>query len=458
MSDQQTVLSAADQLREQKLCASVEQLTGAKVIKLDRQLRWRPAWFLELQKPDGEIIKVHARGDRESDVMPFPELKREADILQVLAQQGIPVPHVYGMCADPVAIIMETVPGTRDVSTASNDDERRSVARQYIDAIAAMHSAPLEPFADRGIEVPEGAEAIALAGLNAYLPLYQKHKRQPDPLIEFAMRWLRNNIPLHRTKPSFIAFDAGQFLFENGKITALYDFEFAMVGDPLTDLATMAMRESVEPMGDDIGSLCRYYAEVVGEPLDVKVMRYHHTLFATVACMQFVGSTTNPSPGDPHDVYIEWDIALRRSLINVLAENLGVDIVPPAPVARLAGKHRAILTMLDDALDKIGVEQELHQQNKQAAKRLVEYYQRVDQVEAELERLARIDAALILGDSYDASADLDSQMEEFILAAGEQSNVALISYLATQVERRVQAFADISIGQSAAHVRLEPMV
>src|SRR5690606_13349382 len=120
--------------------------------------------------------------------------------------------------------------------------------------------------------------------------LYNRHKKKPEPLIEFAVRWLRSNIPAHRTKPSFIAFDAGQFLFENGKLTCLYDFEFAMVGDALTDLATMSMRQSVEHMGDDIGPLCQYYAEVTGEPLDIKVMRYHHALFATVACMQFVGS------------------------------------------------------------------------------------------------------------------------------------------------------------------------
>lgn len=457
MTDQNRVLTEAEKERERKMCARVEELTDAKVVKLERQLRWRPAWFLELQKANGEMVKVHVRGDRESDVMPFPELRREADILQVLEQQGIAVPHVYGMCDDPVAIVMETVPGTRDVATAASDEERRSIARQYIDAIAAMHNAPLQPFADRGIEVPEGPEAIALAGLHAYLPLYEKHKAQPDPLIEFAMRWLRSNIPMHRTKASFIAFDAGQFLFENGKITALYDFEFAMIGDPLTDLATMAMRQSVEPMGDDIGTLCQYYAEVTGEPLDVKAMRFHHALFATVACMQFVGSNTNPQPGDPHDVYVDWDIALRRSLINVLAENIGIDIPSPATVQASVGKHKALLTMIDDAVDKIGVAEEIHQQNKTAAKRLIEYYLRLDEVEVELNRLAVIDAAAILGDGFDTEADVAAQMEAFILSAGPEHNKALLEYLATQVERRVQVFSSVDIGQSASHVRLEPM-
>jgi aminoglycoside phosphotransferase (APT) family kinase protein len=455
MTDKQPVLSEFEQQREAKMRACVERLIGAKVVKLERQLRWRPAWFLELEKSDGEIVKVHVRGDRESDVMPFPELKREADILQVLEQQGIPVPHIYGMCEDPVAIVMSTEPGTRDVATAASDAERRAVARQYIDAIAAMHQLPLQPFVDKGLYLPVGAEAIALSGLHAYLPLYEKHKRQPDPLIEFAMRWLRSNIPMHRKKASLIAFDAGQFLFEEGKITALYDFEFAMIGDPLTDLATMAMRQSVEPMGDEIAALCQYYAEVAGEPLDSKVMRYHHALFATVACMQFVGSTTNPQPGEPHDVYVEWDIALRRSLINVLAENIGVSIDAPEPVTRSIGKHGALQLMLEDTVEKIAAGDERNQLQKTSAKRLLEYYQRLDEVEDELDRLARMDAAVILAESYREADDVDQQMEAFVLAAGPQSDARLLAYLATQVERKVQVFADTAIGFSASHVRLE---
>jgi aminoglycoside phosphotransferase (APT) family kinase protein len=456
MSNQQADNKDDMQTSERKLRCCVEKLLNGKIITMERQQRWRPAWFLELEQADGKKLNIHIRGDRESDVMPFPELKREADILTVLEQQGIPVPHIYGMCDDPVAIIMETVPGTRDVSLAASDAERRSIARQYIDALAAMHRVPLEPFVDIGVRLPKGAKEIALVGLDAYMPLYKKHKQQPDPLIEFAISWLQNNVPTHRVKPAFIAFDAGQFLFEHGKITALYDFEFSMIGDPLTDLATMAMRQSVEHMGEEIDALLAYYGEVTGEPVDISVVRYHHALFATVACMQFVGSTTNPQAGDPHDVYVEWDLALRRSLINVLLKNVGVQFNPPEVVNALPGKHKALLTMLDDSLDKIEATSQ-QQQNKTAAQRLIEYYAQLDRVEEELERLARSDAQLLLKSDYCPVSCLDQQIEQFIVSAKPDSDKALISYLATQVERKVQVFSGTSIGLSAAHVRLENM-
>lgn len=151
---------------EEKLRAFVEGLLGGKVTAMQRLLRWRPAWNLELQR-DGETLQLHIRGERGGDVSPFPDLRREADILSLLGQQGVPVPHIYGFCEDPQAILMQLVPGSRDVSTAKSDAERHGVARQWVDAMARMHQLPLQPFIDQGISLPKSAEEITLAGLEA---------------------------------------------------------------------------------------------------------------------------------------------------------------------------------------------------------------------------------------------------------------------------------------------------
>src|SRR3546814_3078131 len=87
--------------------------------------------------------------------------------------------------------------------------------------------------------------------------MYARRKTGPQPLVEFAIGWLKRNVPKHRTRPSFAHFDAGQFLFVDGRITGLYDFEFSMIGDPFADLATMRMRDSYEPTGDSIANLIR---------------------------------------------------------------------------------------------------------------------------------------------------------------------------------------------------------
>ena len=299
---------SAGALIEQKLRTFVERLSGGQVTAMQRLPRWRPAWNLDVRRGE-EVLRLHIRGERGGDVSPFPELRREADILSLLGEQGIPVPHIHGFCEDPPAIVMDLVPGTRDVGTAASDDERRALARQYVRAMAAMHRLPLEPFVAKGVRLPQGTDEISLAGLEAYYPLYLRNKTRPQPLAEFALGWLRRNVPRHRTRAAFVQYDSGQYLFADGKLNALYDFEFAMIGDPLADLASARMRDNYEPLGETFSELYRYYQEVSDEPADADVVRYHTVLFSTVSTMQFSATVATPQPGDPHDTYIEFDLA-----------------------------------------------------------------------------------------------------------------------------------------------------
>jgi aminoglycoside phosphotransferase (APT) family kinase protein len=445
----------AEPTDEEKLRLCIENLTGGRVISMKRQVRWRPAWFADVKRDD-LTLHIHVRGDRNSDILPFPELRREADILQVLEQHGIPVPHIYGMCDDPTAIIMEAVPGTRDVSLAASAAERRSVAREFIEAVAAMHRLPIEPFVAKGIKRQTTPHEIALAGLEAYWPLYQKNKKGPEPLIEFAVRWLRNHVPTHRNRPSFIQFDSGQFLFEGGRLKALYDFEFAMIGEPLTDLATMRMRDSYESLGEEFRELCRHYASVTGEPIDVGALRFQNALFSTVSCMQIAGRISTPKPGDPHDTYLEWDLALKRVLVLILAECMNIEIERPELGAVLPGGNAATLNMLKDAVEQIQVSEDMQSARKKSALNLVEYLLRADDLGRWLDRTSRDEAAQFLGPGAEG-ADFDAQLEHFVREAGPEHDAKLLRYFAAQIERRVQVFGPTSIGRSAQHVYLPPI-
>ena len=440
---------------ETQLVAAIEELVDGKLISLEKQIRWRPAWYAKVEKHGG-TVEIYVRGDRQSDILPFPELKREADILQVLEKNGVPVPHVYGMCQNPSAIIMEAVPGSRDIGTASSDDERRSVARQHMEALAAMHRIPLQEFADIGLEIPEGAEAIALAAFNAYSRLYQRIK--PEPLIEFASKWLKANIPEHRTTASFVAVDAGQFLFEKGKLTALFDFEFGLVGDAAVDLATIAGRDSYEPMGDSIPSMLAHYAEITGEPLDPDVIRYQHAAFQTSTLMQFSGCLNDPKPGDPHDVYMEWDTGLRRTLIFALAACMHVELETPPELDPVQHRPDPGYKMISDLIDHIETGTEEGNQQKAAAKRFIEYREATDTYKDAIEDANRADIQRLLGLQLEAQDDYEQHLEDFILSATPDMDTLILQLLSNQIERKVQATGNTSIGQYGASVKLEPLI
>jgi hypothetical protein len=320
-----------------------------------------------------------------------------------------------------------------------------------------MHKIPAQAFVQRGLDLPQGAEAIALAGLAAYGPLYAKTKRKPEPLIEFAIRWLKSNVPQHRTRASFIQFDSGQFLFEGGRLTALYDFEFAMLGDPMTDLATMRMRESYEPLGDELRNLYRHYEAASGEPIDVPVLRFHNALFATVSCMQIAGAVADPQPGGPHAVYLEWDLALRRALITILAECMAVSLPTVAPASAAAGDNFALLRMLGDAIERIDCAPGMPEAHKRSALDLVEYAQRGDAAAPELNRLACDEAAGFLGKRFEDRRERDAALERFVQSARPGHFEMLLQYFARQIERQVLIYASTAVGGSASRVGFSPI-
>jgi aminoglycoside phosphotransferase (APT) family kinase protein len=440
---------------DDRLTAYVEELTGGPVVKLHRLARWRPAWFLDVQL-DGRLLKLHARGDRRSDVLPFPSLEREAGILRVLEAGGVPVPHVHGLCPDPEAIVMDAVPGKRDV-TSLPEAERLAVAEEHIALLARMHALDLAPFAALGIDVPSTPTELGLGMLEAYLPLYRRTKAAPEPLVEFAIRWAQRNVPQHRTRPAFVHWDAGQFLHEDGRITALYDFETCLVGDPLMDLAALRMRDPAEPLGADLTHLFRHYAKVSGEPVDVGALRFHTVVFALVGVMALAGPMVTPLPGSPHLEYLWWDLMQRRTLVWALAECVDVEVPPPDPVSPRPSAVGPLLRMLEDALEQLpaGVGYERYQ--RQSAALLARCATHADGVRPELDAQTAQEIGDLLGrDPVDLAA-ASQELEAFVAAAGPEHDTALVTLLHRQVERSVlslEPVADRVAGYALARVVL----
>lgn len=443
----------ADQVIEDKLRRCVEQSVGGTVTRMQRLIRWRPAWNVDVLR-DGQTVGVHIRGERGGDVSPFPDLRREAQILTLLHEQGIAVPRIYGFCEDPQAIIMELVPGTRDVKAAQDEAQRSSVARQWVEAMAAMHQLPLQPFLEQGIRGQHSADEIALAGLEAYYPLYARNKTRAQPLAEFALGWLRRNVPQHRRKAAFVQYDSGQFLFENGQVNALYDFEFALIGDPLADLASARMRDNYEPLGESFSTLYRYYQALTGEAAEPDVVRFHTVLFSTVSTLQFSSTVATPQPGDPHDTYLEFDLALRRVVVHALAEAMGVAIEIPAQTLHSQGPNHALLSMLQDALGQVTINDPFQQSKLAAVHKLVEYLGCADAMTLTLQAQDRQEAEALLGRRFDDPQQLDAALETFVAEAGPEHDRALLQLFMSQIERRVQVFGKTAIGGSASHIDL----
>jgi aminoglycoside phosphotransferase (APT) family kinase protein len=434
-----------------RLKAFVEKVVGGKIVDIERQVRWRPSWYVDLQK-DGAIRRIYLRGDRTGDVAIFPDLKREGDVMSILERHGIPVPHIYGYCEDPPCIVMDTLPGTRDMEDERDPAVRASIGREYMRAVAAMHALPLEPFAAIGIHAPRTAEDIALVGLNAYLPLYHRTKSRPEPLLEFAIAWLRRNVLAHRDRPCFIQFDSGQFLFDQGRMTGLYDFEFSMIGDPMMDLATMAMRKAVEPLGSPFEELCEEYARASGEPVDRQAILFHTLQFATLGAMQFAGTVGRGVPGDPHSVYLEWNLSLSQGILIALSELLAVPLPTVPPLAERSAGNAALIAKIMDTLSTIHGAEPIDENAKDQTQHMLALLQRYDLVgqSARDQDLAEIGA--LLGRSFADVEAAELALETHVRQADAAEDAALFRLLAAIHARRIQVATPTRISEAVHRV------
>lgn len=438
----------------ERIKAFVEVVTGGRIVRIEQQVRWRPAWFADVEV-DGRILPLHLRGNRIGDVAIFPDLKREADVMRVLHAGGVPVPRIYGFCDDPECIVMDTLPGTRDVYAATNSDEqRKEIGRALMNGLAVMHRLPVQPFAEIGIEVPETPEDIALVSLRAYMPLYRRTKSKPEPLLEFVIRWLERNYPKHRTRGSFVQFDCGQFLVEDGRMTGFYDFEFAFISDALVDLATLSMRDSVEPMGRPLPELFRYYEEATGEAVDHDVVQYYVALFSTLGTMQFAGTVAKPVPGDPHAVYLSWDLSLRKGILLALANLMKLDMPEPdpTPIMLVRGKSGAALAALADTVRQVTGARDLDTNTLQQALELVEWIEREDRYGDELRRRDLADICAYLGIDLPGIEEAEVALEQHVLQASPDEDVALFNLFARLTQRRQAVFEPIALGIHSRNV------
>lgn len=278
----------------------VAEHLGGEVHAIERLARWRPCWKVTYATSAG-VRAVFVRGDR-PNAGPHA-LRFEMDVMQVLEANGIPVPHIHGWMEAPKAFVMdwidteERAPGmlhTAFESTPRLGPERWQAMLDYMGHLAALHRLPIEKFAHiRGMTAPATPADLALRATER-MYRYGEAAGLIDAPLAFVQSWLRRHLPAHRTEPSFVTGDAGQFMADGPRVAGLLDFEIAMIGDTHWDLACFRGRHPYENMGD-IPALYRRYAEVSGREVDLRAVGYHTVNFlqlSAIAALTFMNPET----------------------------------------------------------------------------------------------------------------------------------------------------------------------
>ena len=395
--------------------AWIEGEFGGRIVEAERQPRWRPAWFLELER-DGARVPLYFRGDRGQSDHGVYTLEHEMRVLQVLEQRGIPVPHVYGFCPEPRGIVMERSPGRANLASAGSDAERESVLDHYMELLARVHEIDPAAFEAIGLQRPKTPREIGLCDHMRWERGYRRDKVRPEPAIEFLIGWVRRHVPEERTRVSFICCDAGQFLFENGRVTALLDLELACLGDPAADLGGMRGRDLSEPLGD-LSRAFRRYADLSGQPLDRDAIDFPTVRFGLVTPRATAALVAKPPPGFDRVQYLSWYLVWTRGCLEVIADAMGLDL--PAPELPSGATDDAETAMMGTSFDDYEAD---------ARARETLYRERARELAPYTEKLDLDDAATLLGRRCRNRANADASLEAWMADAGPERDAELVGF------------------------------
>lgn len=424
--------------------AWVEGELGGRIVGARRQARWRPAWYLDLER-QGEIVPLYFRGARgEADHGAYA-LEHEMGVLQVLEANDIPVPHVHGFCPDPRGIVMQRCAGRANLATARDAAEREAVLDDYVDLLARIHEIDVCAFEEIGLDRPTTPHELGLGDFDIWERGYRRNKRRPEPLIEFLVGWVRRNIPHDRERVSFLCGDSGQFLFEEGRVTTVLDLELAYLGDPAADLAGLRCRDLSEPLGDLARAVKRYEA-VTGQEVDRSVIDYHTVRFALVTPLAVAHLVAEPPPGIDFVQYLAWYLVYSRAPIEVIAQEMERELSPVELPEATRTRHSQGYDALHDMLrpptgdqappSPTSEDADFEGYRLDAAFRLGEYLRRADCMGPALENDDLDDVAALLGHRPSSWRRADEELEEFVLEASPEKDGELVDYFHRRLLRQ----------------------
>ncbi len=321
--------------------AWVEEITGGKVARLERTSTGssRATFLVDVQLPDRRTAELVLRRDTGDGPLSNTELSlaRESTVYRALAGTGVLIPRLLSVLPGGEALLVERARGQENLGTAS-EEERTAVVESFVHALAALHNIDPATLDLPGFARPRTGPEHALLDLSLWERIFNERVRRPAPLVRFAFGWLRRHTPekVARTVLCHGDVGPGNFLFADGEVTALLDWEFAHVGDPMDDLAWLTVRGNhLSSFGDQARNFASY-AEFTGIPIDPARIRYYQAFVLLRMAVSCLVALDERSGNMDVSVHLNLLPALEKLLPELLAEMSGVSIPAvelPQPLA-----------------------------------------------------------------------------------------------------------------------------
>ena len=423
-----------------------------KVVRLERQARWRPAWFATLER-DGGQSEVCVRGARVDALMPF-SLNHEMTLQRLMHEAGIPVAEVHLWSEDPAFYVMDRLPGRQDFEQVS-DFNRRQIVDEYLEALVRLHKLDVAPFVDAGIFHADDPAKSGIAGLLEYERTYRETKVTADPLMEFVLGWLRRHSVDSKGRQGPVVWDSGQFHHDGEHLVGLLDLELGHVGDPMIDLGAWRMRGTTYDYGrfDD---LYARYADLSGEPIDLDAIEWHHIAFTLSNQLSFHRALVETTAGSNFMMNLYWCALTNRMAVEAVAEKLGIELetlAAPEPAERTP--ITSAVAYLVRSMQDFPTSDEATAYEARAGFRLARHLQRFDEIGRQTQHDDLCDLEELLGERPRSWLAGEEQLERFVVADSGRHDAQLIRLFNGRTQRAQMVLGPVGSAM-AKHHRTQP--
>jgi len=408
----------------------VEDVTGGEVVHADRIPggATREAWYVDVRPSGGEVRPLFVRfsAERLPERSAFHPLAVEAEMMMALHDAGIRVPHVLAVHPTREAILSERVPGATWFYRIQDPDEQVRVASDFMANLAKLHQ--LDP---RTLHLPsfgpvKTARQHALDRIQDIRWRGTAPDGSMDPLLRLSVDWLERNVPDYEEPVVIVQGDTGpgNFLYQDGKVTAVVDWELSHFGDPMDDIAWVSLR-TVQDTFTHFPDRLREYEQLSGHRIDPERVWYYR-LFAeatmfTLRPNEGKAAAEAQEAGRPaaRDIGngLMYPQLHRRLWLQALTRVMGIELpmpeLPEPPPARewhplydqILGSLQTIVPRISDPLAS---------QWTKGLARAVKYLQELDLAGRQFNELELDDIASVLGHR---PADLEAGRAELAEAA-----------------------------------------
>lgn len=425
--------------------AWVAAVTGGTVTRFEQATagRSRATWLVDVDR-DGQTLGLVLRRDTGDGPLSGTELslERESKVYRALEGTGVLIPRLLGVAPDGLALLVARVPGTENLASLRGE-ERDEVIESFLQAVAALHLVDAAALDLAGFERPATPEAHALADLGLWRGVFEDNVRRPAPLVRLAFRWLSAHPPaaVDRTVLCHGDLGPGNFLYQDGQLTALLDWEFAHLGDPMDDLAWFTIRCSqLTDLGDLRHELARY-ADLTGIKVDADRVRYYQLFVLVrmaVACLVALDKRAGRMDASTYFALLPL---LERQMTTLLAELSGIALAPgavPAPSPPTTQSE-----ILDALANDLGTVLLPELQTPAARSRVMGMSLLLTHLQAAAVRAARFeqadldDLAQLLGNRPADLPEGQRALGELVDASSPDDIGALLAYFSAHADREV---------------------